>query len=92
MGEELHAWGILDKIVSEAALSKEAQLLADKYAKKAPIAAQMIKKSTNNIVNALSNEIMHMDFDQNLFAAQTRDRSTAITSYLNKTEPNFEGD
>ena len=91
-GEELHAWGVLDKLVSEQELSKEAQLLAEKYAKKAPIAAQMIKQSTNNIVNALSNEIMHMDFDQNLFTAQTRDRSTAIKSYLDKTEPDFEGD
>ena len=91
-GEELHAWGILDKLVTEEELDREATLLAEKYARKAPIAAQMIKQSTNNIVNALSNEIMHMDFDQNLFTAQTRDRSTAINSYLDKTEPDFEGD
>ena len=92
MGEELHTWGILDKIVPETELNKEARLLANIYAQKAPIAAQMIKQSTNNIVNALSKEIMHMDFDQNLFTAQTRDRSTAIKSYLDKTAPNFEGD
>ena len=91
-GEELHAWGILDKLVSEQELNEETTSLAQKYARKAPIAAQMIKQSTNNIVNALSNEIMHMDFDQNLFTAQTRDRSTAIKSYLDKTAPDFEGD
>ena len=91
-GEELHAWGILDKLVSEQELNEETISLAQKYARKAPIAAQMIKQSTNNIVNALSNEIMHMDFDQNLFTAQTRDRSTAIKSYLDKTAPDFEGD
>ena len=91
-GEELNAWGILDKLVSEEELNEETTSLAQKYARKAPIAAQMIKQSTNNIVNALSNEIMHMDFDQNLFTTPTRDRSTAIKSYLDKTAPTFEGD
>ena len=65
--------------------------MAARYAAKPPIAAQMIKQSTNQIANALNHAIMHMDADQNMFSATTEDRDAAIRAYLDKSEPTFTG-
>ena len=51
----------------------------------------MIKRSTNQIANALNHAIMHMDADQNMLAASTADRQAAVTAYLNKQTPTFTG-
>ena len=96
-GERIHApilaeWGILDELVPLEDLDTAATRMAAHYASKPPIAVQMIKQSTNRIANALSSAVMHMDADQNMFAATTQDRRTAIDAYLNKTEPTFTGD
>ena len=58
---------------------------------KPPIAAQMIKQSTNQIANALNHALMHMDADQNLLTTTTEDRKAAIKSYLEKTAPTYTG-
>jgi hypothetical protein len=51
----------------------------------------MIKQSENRIVSALDESIMHMDVDQNLFAATSEDRTVAVDAYLNGTTPEFTG-
>ena len=89
--QELTDWGILDRQVALPDLLSAAQQMAEHYAAKPPIAAQMIKQSTNQIANALNHAIMHMDVDQNMFAANTKDRDTAVKAYLDKTSPSFEG-
>ena len=96
-GERIHAstlldWGVLDDLVETQALSRAADTMAARYANKPPVAVQMIKRSTNQIVNALNNAIMHMDTDQNIFSAATNDRDIAIKAYLNKETPTFSGD
>lgn len=89
--ETLSAWGILDEQVPLKDLPAAARRMAEYYAAKPPIAAQMIKRSTNQIANALNHAIMHMDADQNLLSAGTADRDAAVTAYLNKTTPSFTG-
>jgi enoyl-CoA hydratase len=84
-------WGILDQLVPLAELLPAAIELAEFYAAKPPIAAQMIKKSVNAIVSMSDQSIMHMDVDQNILSAMTEDRGIAIQSYLDKTEPTFSG-
>jgi enoyl-CoA hydratase/carnithine racemase len=96
-GERLHAdtltqWGILDEQVPRAELIDAASKMAAHYAAKPPIAAQMIKQSTNQIANALNHAIMHMDVDQNMHAANTEDRKAAVDAYLAKTNAVFTGD
>jgi enoyl-CoA hydratase/carnithine racemase len=95
-GERVHAqtllqWGVLDELVPAAELLARARQMADHYAAKPPVAAQMIKASTNQLANALNHAIMHMDTDQNMFSAATADRAEAIKAYLNKEEANFSG-
>ena len=95
-GERIHArelehWGILDRHVPLANLHAAALEMAEHYAAKPPVAAEMIKQSTNQIANALNHAIMHMDVDQNMYASGTDDRQIALTSYLEKSQPTFTG-
>jgi len=85
-------WGVLDDLVAPEELQAAALSLAQHYAAKPPIAAQMIKRSINALSAPAGEAIMHMDSDQNLFAQQTTDRARAIKAYLDKTEANFTGD
>jgi len=87
---ELLEWGILDKKVPLANLIDAAESMAQHYAAKPPVAAQMIKRSTNQICNALNGALMHMDADQNLLAS-TDDRAVAVQAYLKKEKPTFTG-
>lgn len=89
--ETLLQWGVLDDLVPRDKLMDAAQAMAEHYAAKPPIAAQMIKQSTNQIVNALNGAIMHMDVDQNMLSATTEDRKEAIRSYLAKSDPTYTG-
>ena len=89
--EQLLAWGILDELVDASDLLSRAEMMAAHYAAKPPVAAQMIKQSTNQIATALNHALMHMDVDQNMFAATTDDRRAAVEAYLLKTSPDFTG-
>jgi enoyl-CoA hydratase/carnithine racemase len=95
-GEQLPAetlldWGILDALVPRDQLLIRAREFAEIYANKPPVAVQMIKQSVNRIVSALDASIMHMDVDQNLFAATAEDRARAVEAYLGGTKPEFTG-
>jgi len=90
--DTLLAWGILDELVALPELTGAAQQMAEHYAAKPPIAVQMIKRSTNQLANALDRAIMHMDVDQNLLAASTADREVAVAAYLSKNKADFSGD
>ena len=85
-------WGLLDACVPRAELLPQALVTARAYAAKPPVAAQMIKRSVNAIVDALDHAAMHMDADQNLLAQATRDRALAAEHYGTGTTPRFSGD
>ena len=88
---QLLEWGILDELVDAEELDHAAKKMADFYASKPPIAAQMIKQSANQLANALNHAIMHMDTDQNLLSAATEDRQTAIDAYFSKESRDYKG-
>jgi enoyl-CoA hydratase/carnithine racemase len=95
-GERIQAqtlldWGVLEELVAREQLLERTYAMAEHYAAKPPLAAQMIKQSTNQIANALNHAIMHMDIDQNMFSATSEDRKEAIRAYLDKTAPTFTG-
>ena len=88
----LEQWGVLDECVPNERLLARAHEVAEFYASKPPIAAQMIKQSVNHLVDALDRSIMHMDADQNLFTQTTEDRAAAIKAYLENSKPQFSGE
>jgi enoyl-CoA hydratase len=73
-------------------LMQRAFAMAEHYAVKPPIAAQMIKRSINAIEAALDRSLMHMDADQNLLTQTTDDRRTAAATYRTGEKPVFNGD
>ena len=95
-GERIHAetllaWGVLDELVSIEELMPTAERLAIAYVNKPPVAVQMIKRSVNAIMGALDQSIMHMDSDQNMLTASSKDSKEAVQSYIAKTDPTFTG-
>jgi enoyl-CoA hydratase len=84
-------WGFLDEVVPAEDLPARARKMAETYASKPPIAAQMVKRSVNAIASALDQAIMHMDADQFLLSSKTKDFTEGITAFLEKREPRFKG-
>jgi len=84
-------WGFLDEMVPAEDLLASAGRMAETYASKPPIAAQMVKRSVNAITTALDQAIMHMDSDQFLLSSKTEDFKEGITAFLEKREPQFKG-
>jgi enoyl-CoA hydratase/carnithine racemase len=85
-------WGFLDEVVPDDKLMERANELAGEYAAKAPIAAQMIKRSVNAITGSLDQAIMHMDTDQVLLAQTTGDFTEGVNSFFQKRKPEFKGE
>ena len=88
---ELEAWGVLDRRVPEDDLMTAAYEMADFYAGRPPIAAQMIKQSINALSMGADEAIMHMDFDQNILSGDTKDARDAGRAYLEKRPPVLTG-
>ncbi|MBM4204624.1 MAG: enoyl-CoA hydratase/isomerase family protein [Gammaproteobacteria bacterium] len=87
----LERWGVVDEVVPRDELMPRVYSLARFYAGKAPIAAQMIKRSVNALSGAFDEAVMHMDFDQNLLTAATDDAALARRTYRTEQTPGFTG-
>ena len=90
--ETLLKWGFYDEVHPQENLLEAAKKMANLYASKPPIAAQMIKRSVNELTYSGDDAIMHMDYDQTLLTHETRDRKEAIMSFFEKRVPEYKGD
>ena len=88
----LLSWGFYDEVHAKDKLMEAANKMANLYASKPPIAAQMIKRSVNELTYSGDDAIMHMDYDQTLLTNETKDRKEAIKSFFEKRDPNYKGD
>ena len=84
-------WGFLDEVVPAEKLLASTRKMAETYASRPPIAAQMVKRSVNAIASALDQAIMHMDADQFLLSSKTEDFTEGLSAFFDKREPRFKG-
>jgi enoyl-CoA hydratase/carnithine racemase len=90
--ETLLAWGLLEEIAPAGQLMDRAFAFAETYARKSPIAAQMIKRSANQVLGAMDRALMHADADQHLLVHFTEDQRAAAEAYQAKAVPVFKGE
>lgn len=90
--ETLLAWGMLEEIAPAGQLMDRTFAFAETYARKSPIAAQMIKRSANQVMGAMDRALMHADADQQLLIHFTEDRRAAAEAYRAKAVPVFKGE
>lgn len=84
-------WGFLDEMAPLGDLMKAAQEMAEIYAAKPPLAAQMVKRSVNAISSALDQAIMHMDSEQFLYATSGEDFQEAVQALFQNRPAVFKG-
>lgn len=82
--KDLHAWGFLDELAPAAELDSRVKELAEFYASRPPMAAQMIKRGINAIQMADAG-VMHMDGDQNALSTLSEEFKLARDDFLNRT-------
>ncbi|MGR8949358.1 MAG: enoyl-CoA hydratase/isomerase family protein [Gammaproteobacteria bacterium] len=89
--QSLLAWGMLDNVVPADDLLHEAKAMAQQYAAKPPVAAQMIKRAINATGSKLDRAMMHADSDQHLLTTFMDDAERAMAAYLEKKPGVFIG-
>lgn len=86
LAADLLSWGFLDELVALDELQASALAMAEFYAERPPLAAQMIKRGINAIQMSPSSAIMHMDGDQFTLAAESEDYQRQREAFLNKNK------
>lgn len=89
--QDLLQWGFIDDLTAPEELDSYCLQYAQEYSKQPPIAAQMIKRSVNQIVSALDQAIMHMDKDQFLLSNLSEDYREGLVAFLQQREAKFTG-
>ena len=84
-GEDLLSWGFLDELVEPDRLQSRARALAEYYAQRPPLAAQMIKRGLNAMQMSPAAAIMHMDGDQFTLATESEDYQQQRDAFLNRS-------
>ena len=90
--ETLLSWGFYDQICDSKELESETLKMASLYTSKPPLAAQMIKRSINELAYGADKAVMHMDYDQTMLSYETKDRKEAVLSFFEKRKPKFTGE
>ena len=79
-------WGFVDEVFEDSKEEKCLDKWVQKYASKPPLAAQMIKRSANELAMTLFKGISHTDYDQFLLTNYSEDQKKAIRKFLTKTK------
>jgi len=82
--DDLLNWGFLDEVVAAKELDAKAREMAEFYASRPALAAQMIKRSINAIQLSASAATMHMDGDQFTLATGSEDYLLQRAAFLDR--------
>ena len=87
--EQLESWGFIDEVFTAKNRELCLKKWVTKYKAKPPLAAQMIKRSSNELAMNLFKGIMHMEFEQFMLSTSTEDHKKAIEGFLAKKPVKF---
>ena len=87
--EQLAFWGFIDEVFTAKNRELCLKKWVTKYAAKPPLAAQMIKRSSNELAMTLFKGIMHMEFEQFMLTTSTENHKKAIEGFLAKKPVKF---
>ncbi|MFT5580167.1 MAG: enoyl-CoA hydratase [Paraglaciecola psychrophila] len=96
LGERLYApealgWGMIDFMTDDGKTLDKAVELAEKVAALPPISVRMSKESINMTANALNQATSFMDRDQFMLSSSGTDFPEAVSAFLEKRSPTFDG-
>jgi len=96
LGERLYApdalsWGMIDFMTDDGKAFDKAVELAAKVAALPPISVRMSKESINMTANALNQATSFMDRDQFMLSSSGTDFPEAVSAFLEKRSPSFNG-
>jgi enoyl-CoA hydratase/carnithine racemase len=89
--KECLEWGLVNKVVSDAALMDEALALANEIAANAPLAVRASKRMMRQGLGEPFDEHVDRVYLQLLPLFRTKDFQEGMASFLEKRPPNFEG-
>jgi enoyl-CoA hydratase len=89
--EEAERIGLIEKIAEPGKALEEALKLADKIAKKAPIALAMAKTAINFGANTDLGSGLYFEKFAQAIALSSNDRTEGISAFLEKRQPEFKG-
>ena len=84
-------WGVVDEVVADGRALDKALQMANEIADLPPIPVRMCKQAINAAAHALNHSVSFMDADQNLLTAKTDDYQEAISAFLEKRDPVYQG-
>ena len=91
-GEDAHAMGILNRLVSAESLDDETMALARKIASKAPIANKLVKEMVyQGLGQNLEEHLLSAAYAE-AFTITTEDHREALAAFLEKRDANFKGE
>ena len=90
--EEGERWGFFNRLVEPSALGEEARALADSLASGPNFAHAMTKKMLDQEWDMSVDEAIEAEAQAQAICMQTRDFERAYRAFVEKREPEFEGD
>ena len=89
--QQLQSFGVVNRVVSPADLDATVKELADKLAKKSPVAMRLGRDSFYRQQDMDFRAAMHYLHGQFLLVSQTEDSREGIKAFFEKREPDFKG-